>query len=466
MRITTFMLALLVLSSFLLGASVSDVNLFAFSYLNENETFTKIPFNISDTQYYIINVSEPSFIIQIPTDGSITVLTDKSAIRDSLIAYYASEGLSQENFKLNQSYIDELLSLVDSYNESRGNEWACRNLTGIDRFPCIDMETCWRACYTPVCQQLKIGSGEPFLDMIWAFSNSSFSIDLNLSEFDSKLSSTSEFSSTQQIDELVLLLENTVNNSLAVNNDEMFDPQALGLCIPVDYNLTALYQAQADLLAKRDEILPLLTVNDTADAIYNSTMQRISLKAQLGISALCAGLISNNSEELSSLRMNLSKLNTSELRAEFAELEDAGSLDGCNSMNETQIQAAEFNYSNLTQQMEEYAGRLEEVANLRDGVNYTLTGMQGNLLLYSKLSDFNSRFSNLSAQLDSANLSQLPALETQLTQLNNEIENANSNQAALFISGIATSVFFVIFIVLVLVIVAIKFTRRKKIGKK
>jgi hypothetical protein len=462
MKTTALAFALLFLSTFLLGASASEVNIFVSSYLSENETFSKTPFNLSDGEYYIINISEPSFILRVPPNGSIMMLTDKPAIRDALLNYYTLQGITTDDLKVNQSYTGELISLVGSYNATRTKEFDCKTYIGLDRFPCVDLDSCWRACYTPTCAQIKIGGGAPFLDLVWAFANSSSYIDSNISAFDGEVGSTSEFNSTQQIDHLVSLLENIKINSITINNNDLFNPDALGYCPLVDYNLTYLTQAEINLLTKRDQILPLLTLDDATDSLYNNTMQRISLESQFGTEKSCSSLISNNSEQISSLKANFSNLNTSGMVNTLHELEITGNLEGCNNMTETQIQAAELNYSNLLGGATAYAQKLNEVTTLRDEVNSTLAGMQGDFMFYFKIGDFNSRFSQLNGEIDSADISQLSSLETQFNEFKGELDSANSNKPVLFVSSIITFPLFLIFVFLVLVILLLITFKKKK----
>jgi hypothetical protein len=328
MKAETAAFALLILSSFLFGAGTSDVNLFVSHYLNQNETFIKIPFSLFGTQYYIINISQPSFMLRVLPNGSIEMLTDKPAIRDALLNYYALQGITMDELKLNQSYTDELISLVDSYNITREKEFECKAYIGLDRYPCVDVDTCFRACYTPVCTSMKLGMGRPFLDLMESFSNLSSYIDSNITEFRKKVASTSEFNSTQQIDDLVVLLDNIKSDSIAINNNDIFNPMTLSFCYPVDYNLTYLTQAETNILTKRDQILPILTLDDATYALYRNTMQRISLGAQ-SRDELCSDLISNNSAGVSSIKARFSNLSTSGMVSELHELEVAGNLEGC-----------------------------------------------------------------------------------------------------------------------------------------
>ena len=467
MKKSSFLLLFLSLSVFASAVGVSDVNLLASSYLNESEMFAKTSFNLSDGQYFIISIgNEQSFILAIPNNGSLAMITSKEGIRNALIGYYATTGTSKEDLKINKTYSDEMLSLIDSYNKSRAKEFESKTYIGIDRFPCVDLETCWRACYTPVCQQMKIGAGKTFLELLWAFANSSSYIDSNISVFNEKVSSLSEFSSLQQIDELVLLVDNMRNNSITINNNDLLNPSALGFCPLINYNLSYLTSAKIKLLTTRDKVLPLLTVDETTDKIFNNTLERISMKSQLKIDKLCSNLISSNSHELSSIKANLSSLNTSKVKEKIDQLEKLMRLEGCSKMTEAQIQSAQAQVSNFTNDLNEYAKKLREVLSIKIEAGSAIAGMQGDIMLSSKFGELNSRFNDLTSGIDSAELSQLPDLESQLLGLTGEVESANNNKLALFISSIVTSPFAVILVVLVLALAYLVFGRKSKNIKK
>ena len=462
MRLSFSLLAILLLLSLSLAANTTEVNLFVFDYLGENETFTKIPFNLSSGEHYIISIEdEPSFILH--ANANITMITSREGIRNALLGYYATQGTTQQDLKFNQTYIQELSSLINSYNETRLKEFECKTYIGIDRFPCVDYDTCWRACYTPICQQLKVGAGKAFLELIWAFSNMSSYIDSNISAFNERLNSFSEFTSEQQVAELTDLIDNMRNNSLAINNNDLFNPMAMGFCKVVGYNLTQLTQAKIKLLTTRDRLLPLLIIDDTTDSIYNNTMQRVSLKAQFRIDRLCSNLISNNSLDFSSIKANLSSLNTSKMKEKLYGLEEAMKLEGCNSMNEAQIQDAQLQSLNLSNQVPEYGRKLKEVVQVRNEVGSLLAGIQGDALLYFRLGEFNSRFNDLNAKIDSAELAQLPTLESQLLELSGEIESAKENKSAVFLSSILPFLA-ILAVAIALIVILYILTRRK--GRK
>jgi hypothetical protein len=466
MRISLLLISFIVLSSAYHAVEVTKVNLFIFDYLGENETFTKISFDLSDGSYYIVNITDSNLIIRADLNGSIAIITSKEEIRNALNGYYESQGLTVEDLKLNKTYIDELTSFVDAYNLTRVKEFECKRSIGIDRFPCVDLETCWRACYTPVCQHMKIGAGRPFLEMIWALYNSSLYIDSNLSTFYEKMNSTSQFSSLEQIDEIISIIDNIRNNSIDINNNGLLDPMLIGFCHLVDYNLTYLTDAKIKLLRTRDNVLPLLIIDETAEKMFNDTSKRISLKSQLKIEKLCSSFHSNASKELSLLRTKFSNLNTSKIREKFDQFEQSMNAE-CNGMDEIQIKNAQLHFSNLSKELIEYGEKLEEVAKVQNETHSLINEMQGDVLLYFKTGEVNSKFNEINAKIDSAELAQLPGLESQLIDLKGEIEASKQNKPLAFISGMVTSPLFIILIVIIIVaVVLFKSIKKKKTAHK
>ena len=467
MKTSHLILAILFFSSCCIAATATDVNLFVYDYLGESEMFTKTPFNLTDGEYYIININgEPSFIVHSALNGSVSMIADRQGIKDALTGYYATQGITYDNFKVNQSEVDELLSLIDSYNKTREKEFECKTYIGIDRFECVDLETCWRACYTPICQQLKIGAGKPFLELLWAFSNSSSYIDSNLSTFNEKAASLSELNGSQQIDELVLLVDNMKDNSVTINNLDLFNPMALGFCKMVNYNLTYLTDAKIKLLTRKDSILPLVNLENETDGMHNRTTERLLLKTQLKIDRICSEHLSNNSKQVLSIKTRFLVLNTTKMRDKLNSLEEAGRIPGCSNMTEAQITEAEAHFLSLSEQVEEYGNKLEEAVLTKGEVGSVLAGMQGDMLLYFKAAELNSEFSEISREMDSADLSDLSSLETRLLQLKEEAEDANNNKVAVFLTGFFTSPFVLILAVLLLLAFFLIWGKKKAIKKK
>jgi hypothetical protein len=170
---------------------------------------------------------------------------------------YGVYSVKRGDWNIDSTYVNGLLSLLESYNRSRANEFACRSIIGIDTFPCVDLDTCGNACNnTFECQQRERLAGKPFLEDIWAFSNSTSSIYSDLNSFEDELRSTKAFDNPGQIDRLTGLVDDIVNQSNAINNNNLFGRLWFGFCTPVRYDLSSLANINTSLEAKRKSIYP------------------------------------------------------------------------------------------------------------------------------------------------------------------------------------------------------------------
>jgi hypothetical protein len=259
---------------------MSQVQLYVSSYLSAGETYQITPFSLSGGEYYIVNVSNvPSLILYTPLNGSLSTLDSKQGIENALVGYYASQGVYNDT-RLDETDVQELLYLLDSYNGTRGEEFDCKTYIGLDRFPCVDLDSCWRACYTPVCQDVKLGGGDSFLDLIWAFANSSSYVDSNLSALVDAVAPGPDLNTPSKVDSLIALVDNIETNSLLMEGNGLFNESVVGFCNPLDYNLTYLDQAKV-ILDKKYMVFQLRAVDGTASEILSITNQRISLRNQI-----------------------------------------------------------------------------------------------------------------------------------------------------------------------------------------
>lgn len=438
-----------------LAVSDSELNIFIFGYLKRNETFIKTPFNLSDGQYYIVSIGEPAMIIRATSNGSMQVIRSRSEIRNALLAYYGTQGIGGD-LKLNKSYSDELASFVDSFNKSRKSEFECKKYIGIDRFPCVNLETCWRACYTPICQQMKVGAGEPFLDLVWVFSNETSYIDSNYSGFREKVSQISEWKSQEQIDELIGFIDNMFNDSVKIGGSDLFNPMALGFCPVLDSDLSYLIQAKIRLLEEEGKVAPMLGLDYIADMVSNNTVARVGLSKNES----CSVAVSGNMLEVSHLKNEFSSLNNSGMNDRLSELGRLAKLDGCVGMNELQLRSARQNFSNFSQQTEEYGSELIAVMGKEKEVKSILASVQADAMLYFKSGEFSSRFDKLSSEIDSAKPEQLPALESQLNDLEAQMQSSSQNRYWTLLSGICLPLL-VVLAVIAVVIYAVKIRKRR-----
>ncbi|QLJ52418.1 MAG: hypothetical protein Sv326_0243 [Candidatus Fermentimicrarchaeum limneticum] len=268
------LLLLLMSSSF--AVNTDEVNLFIKNYLAENESFTTTYFDLPNESYCIVRINnEESFILHIPPNGSIGMLATKEGIKEALLTYYSIYGVTKEKLDLNVSHADELLSLIDSYNQSRAKEFECKSYLGIDKLACTDFETCLKACSTPICRDLRTAGGERFITSLWALSNQSSRIDSDLLALAGKLGSNPRLDTPESVDGLTKLLDDLMDSSAEVKANGLFNQP--GICYPVEYGLDYLVQAKRILLRRR-LCFDFLALDENVERIFTNTMIRVSMK--------------------------------------------------------------------------------------------------------------------------------------------------------------------------------------------
>ena len=277
MKVLYLAFAFLILCTFSTGANTSKLGSYISGFLIGNETYKITTFNLSDGYYHIININNtPSLLLRTTLNGSIEIVANRDEIKNALVGYYASQGVSNDS-KMNESDFEELLYLIDSYNKTRAKEFECKTYIGIDRFPCVDLDSCWRACTTPVCRGAKNFGGPDFIKLIWEFSNSSSHIDSNMSLLRGRIVSRQDLYASGKLEELIASVDNINNDSVSIEENDLFNSSILGFCDSFQYNLTYLTHAR-DILSKRYMVLQLHVADETSDEILNTTKQRISLR--------------------------------------------------------------------------------------------------------------------------------------------------------------------------------------------
>ncbi len=119
-------------------------------------------------------------------------------------------------------------------------ESECKRMLGLDRadLPCIDMATCQRACYTPICQPFATGAGEPFVKSLLDLSTYSKSLE---QEVDSAINLVDLMASdinnikSRDIELLANRLLKIRELSVSVNKNDIFNPNGYGICAPFKY---------------------------------------------------------------------------------------------------------------------------------------------------------------------------------------------------------------------------------------
>jgi hypothetical protein len=271
MRVFPLFFLFLILFSPIYG---SGLDLFVFSHLKGNESFTTEEMLLGNEKYDAVLIDGGiSFIVQ-EKDGEFALVTDEGSIKSVLLKYYEKNGITYDLLE----GVDAVPSLLSSFNTSRQpGEDDCRVLTGTDKYPCTDRLSCQQACYavTSFCQPVALGSGWAFLDEILAFSDSTRKLDEYATQSDPLFEKFSKSKSLSDLDALLELVTDVNIETTGINQNGLFSDYSF--CRPVDYDMTSILKAQKAIFDAKEKALPLLEIDETAAIMANKTKERALL---------------------------------------------------------------------------------------------------------------------------------------------------------------------------------------------
>ncbi|VVB65410.1 Uncharacterised protein [Candidatus Gugararchaeum adminiculabundum] len=184
-------------------------------------------------------------------DGKFTItrlVILKQIITPGTVTY-----LKSANISIKQPAIASIRAQVFTFNSSRQPaETDCDRLTGLGQNPCYDQESCLNACNSQICRQYAIGVGEPFINWMEDYSTARRNLDNALTEFDANSKGFIDQYGVQD-DEAVKRaftnLDTAEAQAILINENELFNKQAQGLCDPIAMNISALRKAREELSA-------------------------------------------------------------------------------------------------------------------------------------------------------------------------------------------------------------------------
>ncbi|MDD5317779.1 MAG: hypothetical protein PHF51_03540 [Candidatus ainarchaeum sp.] len=283
------------------------------AYLEGGETFTKQAREIGGKSYYLVEIvslngSEDNLIFEADGDDLALVLGAQE-IREILFTKISEENVSYDLLP-NATERDLVWAALLAFNDSRSEgEARCAALVGMDRFPCFDLDSCWRACYTPVCQPMKIGSGAVFLGYARDMYLNMSEIDRNLGEARERLYAISdddpgdweqcnavvgdECNVALERDFLALFANIRAMREAAGNNEgnPIQLKEAVGFCFPMGYEYNGLINASAMLTRKFDALEPLLGLNKTVSDIHGAAARRSAMVEGRSAKGVCEAAV-------------------------------------------------------------------------------------------------------------------------------------------------------------------------------
>jgi hypothetical protein len=279
---------------------VSSINMT--DYLYPSETAATVSYNnftLDSVQYSIVQVDGVNTFVLKGND----IITDQSEIKSTLQSYYAS------NYLPSKEELEELQSLVDSYNESRNNgqkfkgkeETVCQSVLFIDghikdssQKPIYcrnesDNASCVLASkmmyqYLSSVNGPPVSSPNDLLAPIKLFGFADYGTDVILAQYDARLEAAEK--DPAQVSDTLSYIKNTVPNlSIYKNQMEDFlftfnknkttDSQHWGLCPDIDLNDSALDQVNALVANLTAKIAPYDNRDSVSAQIAGNTAARL-----------------------------------------------------------------------------------------------------------------------------------------------------------------------------------------------
>lgn len=260
----------------------------ATEYLSANETSASVSkeyFNISNTVYYIVNISgKPTFLVK-----ADALLENKADIEAALKSYYTIK------YYPASSDIDKLKGYFTSLNTSRNDgstrfpkkeEYACRQAIFLDKEPCYDNSSCYNTSrlFCAYLYLVGLGCNNPYIYYydIESFSFASSGMDTTLGDVMLKLNGMNENNIVTYISQLKTTSISALKNYTSNIESTIFRypqpgedcPTCSGFCPYIDLNNTALTSAETLTNTISTKISPLGQYVTLAEQIYNNTQFR------------------------------------------------------------------------------------------------------------------------------------------------------------------------------------------------
>ncbi len=412
-------------SSLAYSSNPTAVNSVMADYLQPGETYTKTLHEIGGADYYLVSINDTPSMIFAESNGNVQLISNETEIFHLLLQELAENNVSPTEYLPNATELDEIWGHILTFNESRDSEVECETLIGIDRFPCYDLETCWRACYTPACQTMKIGSGEFFLGLVKEMYLNTTFIDGNMSEFNKTLRALSadDPELMGKFDMLLANIQNMRDSGGKMGENLIQDAAAIGFCFPIRYDYTGLIDASAHIVRVRDNLAPLFSADDMASLLANRTRERMAIRdSQLGRAA-CVWVRADAKLELDGVTAQanraLAVVSSPDLLANARALDSM--YTGLNCSTQTLQSIGEFNRSffslaaNLSSASGQEFGVYEQVVSKLQEAKSTLSVLQARAPNDARVQQYAATVSEFEATIRALpNPSTLDSLNAQL----------------------------------------------------
>ncbi|VVC03421.1 Uncharacterised protein [Candidatus Bilamarchaeum dharawalense] len=174
-------------------------------------------------------------------------ITEMAMIEDdktitTLVSNYVKKGTVDRYVNLSQVR----WSLEETQRIKSRPEKDCYRISGMDRFPCVDRDTCLYACFSvPVCSNIG-QSGWSFLDTLQSYNKTVYDANTKL---DHAVSSSADLELSPNYERAAALLQELIELNRA-ETKVIYHPlyTSYGYCEPADYAIPQQMGARRDLL--------------------------------------------------------------------------------------------------------------------------------------------------------------------------------------------------------------------------
>ncbi|VVC04948.1 Uncharacterised protein [Candidatus Burarchaeum australiense] len=269
MRPLAFALALLFLLPALNAVSLAD---FMKPYLLPGERYVSTYLTVDNSDYRLITISKkPTFLLAVHEDNFSIVQGN-----ESIFGILRADALA--NLHMGET-LDNAVFLLAEFNESRASgEAKCAQLTGTDRLPCIDKESCIVACRSvPNCEMALSYSIEPIFGIRdWVVARGQLD-DAVLAAQEAGLR-VGENNSAGSLNEALAQFGDVRAISANISSNIIFDCSPTGRCFcGKSSNDSALSLAFSELSALNQSLASLASLGETANSMAQRTAERVSL---------------------------------------------------------------------------------------------------------------------------------------------------------------------------------------------
>jgi hypothetical protein len=281
MRFSAVILSILL--AIAIGHAAQPAYPFSF-FVPQNASYylTKFTHEDQTAQALIVNGNTLYAIFMPKTTYSTNIepLTDKQQIASALRSYYSFFGYSEDAVK---SFSSVHGGIAATANASKPGENRCRILLGTDRHMCVDFVSCQKACYsvTSFCQVVALGSGQPFINLIWQFENDSRALDRAYAQEQEAYAAFAQNPSANASAAYLLSLQNlNVAATRAASSPLYYD---YSYCFQPEYNLSEMTSLQLAAQRAYKNASHFYLIPVYSEKVRNTTLAGLARKAKYDI---------------------------------------------------------------------------------------------------------------------------------------------------------------------------------------